>query len=170
MGGELGNWLVIGRIAGVFGVRGELKVEPLTDFPERFAGLARIYLAGREYAVEQSRPHKSQVLMKLAGIDTPEAASALAGRDIEIPRSEAVKLPEGHYWLDELIGYTVSTPDGRSLGMVTDVLRTGSNDVYVVGQGRQEVLIPGTRDAVRTLDLATRRIVIEPWVVAPEIS
>ena len=89
---ESDEWMLIGRIAGAFGVRGEAKVDLHTDFPERFVELEIAYL-GRDhhpYEVESGRLHGRQVVLKLRGIDTPEAVSRLRGQDVEIPRDEAV--------------------------------------------------------------------------------
>jgi 16S rRNA processing protein RimM len=77
-------------------------------------------------------------------------------------------LPDGHYYLDDLLGIEVFTTDGHILGSITDVLRTGANDVFVVNTGRSAILIPSIKDAVSVLDLAGRRIVVEPWVLTAD--
>lgn len=161
------EWMLIGEIAGPFGVHGEIKIDPLTDYPERFQTLHRVYVGpGRdEYRVERARLHKRQVLATFAGIETPEQVEALRGQEVHVPRAEAAVLPEGHYYLDDLIGVEVLTTDGRAVGTITDIIRTGSNDVYVVGEGRDAALIPAIKGAITDLDLATRRVVIEPWVL-----
>ena len=167
-GGSMSDdWMVIGRIVGPFGVRGEMKVEPLTDFPERFRSLKRVYLgdARREAEVLGSRNHKGQILLRLAGIDSPEAVKELRKPELHVPRAEAWSLPEGHYYLDDVIGLQVETTDGATIGEVTDVVRTGSNDVFVVGTGATAVLVPVIKDAVTELDMRARRVVIEPWVL-----
>lgn len=168
---EAARWMLIGRVARDFGLRGEVKVEVLTDFPDRFAGLKEVYLGpGRvPFRIESSRRHQAHVLMKFSGVDTPEQARDLRGQDLSVPREDAVPLPPGHYYLDDLLGMTVLTPEGETVGRIADVLRTGSNDVYVVNEGRHAILVPAIRDAVRELDLEGRRVVIERWVLeAPE--
>jgi 16S rRNA processing protein RimM len=159
--------MVIGTVVGTFGVRGELKVELHTDFPDRYTGLTTVYVGPRRvpHAVVAARKHGGRVLLRLAGVDAPEQADALRGRELAVPRAEAVPLPEGYYYLDDLVGVEVSTADGRALGSISEVLRTGSNDVYVVGTGGKALLVPAIRDAVRDLDLATRRLIVEPWVL-----
>jgi 16S rRNA processing protein RimM len=161
------EWMLIGEIAGPFGVRGEIKIDPLTDYPERFESTRHVYLGPSrdEYRVERARLHKRQVLAKLAGIDTPEQVEALRRQEVLVPRAEAADLPEGHYYLDDLLGVEVLTADGRMVGAITDIIRTGSNDVYVVGEGRDAVLIPAIKGAITDLDLTARRVVIEPWVL-----
>ena len=162
-----GDWMVIGEVAGPFGVRGEMKVTLLTDFPERFKQLDRVYLgrSHKEHAVAHSRLHQGRVLLKVADIDTPEAVAALGHADISIPRREAVPLPEGAYYLEDVIGIEVRTVDGDTVGTISDVLRTGSNDVWVVTNGPRNTLIPAIADAVRELNVDERYAVILPWVL-----
>jgi 16S rRNA processing protein RimM len=161
------RWMLIGRVVGPFGIRGELKVEEHTEFPERFNLLKTVALGQdrREYAVEGSRRHKGRVLLRLVGVETPESARDLAGMEITVPRDQAMPLPEGHYYLDDIVGSEVITPEGTVVGRITDVLQTGANDVYAVGTGRETILIPVTKEAVRELDVAGRRVVVEPWVL-----
>ncbi|HEX6506708.1 MAG TPA: ribosome maturation factor RimM [Chloroflexota bacterium] len=159
--------MAIGEIAGPFGVRGEIKVNLLTDFPHRFNGLRHVHIGeGRErYEVERSRSQTGRILLKLRNIDTPEQVKALGRAEVAVPRDDAVDLPEGHYYLDEVVGAVVTTVEGREIGRVTEVLRTGSNDVFVVGRGRDGVLIPVIRDAVAELDVGNGRVVIQSWVL-----
>lgn len=161
------DWMLIGQLAGPFGVRGEVKVELFTDFPERFAALERVYLGADRHAweVEGSRRHKGQVLLKLRGLESPEAVRALGHPEIFVPRTQAAPLPEGHFYLEDAIGMVVVTEDGESLGPITQVLRTGSNDVFVVGRGRDEVLVPVIKDAIRELDVEGRRVTVERWAL-----
>jgi 16S rRNA processing protein RimM len=162
--------MVIGEVAGPFGVRGEIKVQPLTDFPERYKKLDHVFLGSerREHAVTGSRVHQGRILLKVQGIDTPEQVAALGHADISLPRTEAVALPEGSYYLDDLIGVRVRTPDDQDVGPIKDVLRTGSNDVWVVECGTENVLIPAIADAVQELNLKEKYAVVARWVLEPE--
>jgi 16S rRNA processing protein RimM len=161
------RWMVVGTIVGSFGLQGELKVELNTDFPERFRDLTDVYVGTERQRrqVAGSRKHGGRVLLRLQGVTSPEEAGALRGRELAVPRTEAMPLPEGHYYLGDLIGVEVRTVDGLVLGAVIDVLRTGSNDVYVVGDDRKPVLVPAIKDAVRELDLERRSLIIESWVL-----
>lgn len=167
MGEVAGDWMLVGTIAGSFGVRGELKVDLNTDFPDRFQGMETVYVGERHtpWAIRGARFHNGRVLLRLDGIETPEAGDKLRGTELWVPRSEAMPLPEGHYFLDDLLGIEVVSSDGRVLGPIVDVLRTGSNDVFVVGTGRAAILVPSIRDALREMNIAERRIVVEPWVL-----
>lgn len=168
------GYLAVGQIVGVHGLRGELKVESYSDNPERFAAGATLFL-GEELeriTVETMRPHKTNLLVKVAGIASREEAEAVRGLWFFVPEAEAAALEEGEYWIHDIIGLTVVGDDGRVLGKIVDVLATGSNDVYVVrpesqgkasqgetGQGegtkgRRELLIPAIADVVESVNLA----------------
>jgi 16S rRNA processing protein RimM len=161
------RWMVIGTIVGSFGVHGELKVELNTDFPERFSRLETVYVGPQRLprTVLASRRHQGRVLLRIVGVESPEQGDMLRGKELAVPRSEAMPLPAGHYYLDDLLGIEVSAVDGRRLGLISDVLRTGNNDVYVVNTGTDAILVPGIKDAVHELDLDARRLVVEPWVL-----
>jgi 16S rRNA processing protein RimM len=162
--------MVVGEVAGAFGVRGEIKVTSFTDFPDRFNDLKSVFLGpGRQqYEVCSTRVHQGRVLLKLTGINTPEQVAALGHIDISVPRADAMPLPEGGYFLEDVIGVRVRTTDDRELGSITDVLRTGSNDVWVVGRGNRSLLIPAIADAVQELNIEAKYAVILPWVLASE--
>lgn len=164
------QWMPVGRIAGAFGVHGEIKVDLLTDFPDRFKDMKQVYVGPerRPYHILTSRRHRQQVLLTLQGLDTPEDVALLRQMELAIPRTAAVDLPEGHYYLQDVIGMAVLATDGAEVGVVTDVLRTGSNDVFVVNEGPKAVLIPVIHDAIAELDLAANRVVVERWVLDTE--
>jgi 16S rRNA processing protein RimM len=164
------EWMLVGTVVGPFGVRGEAKVELHTDFPDRFKGLKQVFLGPdrRPMRIERSRRHKGRVLLKLAGTESPEQVEGLRGWEIFVPRSEAVPLPAGHYFLDDAIGIDAFSADGPYLGRVSEVLRTGNHEVFVVNEGRDSLLVPIVKDAVRELDVPRRRLVVEPWVLRKE--
>jgi 16S rRNA processing protein RimM len=156
--------IAIGRILAPHSGHGEVKVLPLTDFPERFAKLTRVFLGDNEQCqVERTRWHKKCVLLKLAGCDDRTAAEQLRGRLLFLPEEELVLLPEGQYYVHQLIGMRVETVAGQLLGILSDVLHTGANDVYVVqGAKGQEILVPAQRNVVERIDLAARVMVVNP--------
>ena len=167
------GYLAVGQIVGVHGLRGELKVESYSDNPERFAAGATLFL-GEELepiTVESMRPHKTNLLVKCAGIAGREEAEAVRGLWFFVPEAEAAALDEGEYWIHDIIGLTVVGDDGRVLGKIVDVLATGANDVYVVrpeaatgpagaegARGRRELLIPAIADVVESVDLAAGKL------------
>jgi 16S rRNA processing protein RimM len=159
--------ITIGKAIKPFGVKGEIKVAPMTDFPGRFKDHHRVYLvspAGREVAVEvRSVRYAGGVpYLQFAGYDSPEEAKALNGWFLKLPEEEAVPLPEGAYYWFELIGMEVVSENGDKLGMLVEVFETGSNDVYVVKQGGKEIYIPATKEVVKQVDRKAKRMVIHP--------
>jgi 16S rRNA processing protein RimM len=158
------RFLAVGRVLRPHGVRGELRVEILTGYPERLPLHAVLYVGeeGRPYPVERLRLQRDAALIKLAGCDDRNQAEALRGQLLQIPLEQAVPLEEGEYYHFQLIGVEVFTGAGECLGRVVEVLDTGANDVYVVRGGRGEVLLPAIEDVVRELDLDARRMVVTP--------
>jgi 16S rRNA processing protein RimM len=151
--------VTVGRILAPHGVRGEVKVEVLTDFPERFDAGATLWIEGAPVRVEGSRPQGKAFLLKLQGIDGRSEAEALRGRELMAPRLD--ELGEDTYYRDDLIGFNVVTAQGEGLGELADIFSTGSNDVYVVRGAMGELLLPATDDVVLEVDLPSRRIVVE---------
>lgn len=158
------EYLAIGEVASSHGVRGFFCVHVLTDFPNRFQTLRWVYFGEehRKLTVERVRVLPDRVLMKVEGVDTPEAARVLSRQLLYVPVSDAVPLSEGEYYWFQIIGLQVCTEDGRLLGKVTDILATGSNDVYVVHGPEGEVLVPAIEDVIRRIDLDSGQLVIEP--------
>ncbi len=159
--------IAVGHIIGVHGLRGEVKVELYTDFPERFV-VGAVLMAGEdlaELAIEQVREHKTHLLIKFAGIDNRTAAEELRNLWLFVDEADAAELEEGAYWIHDIIGLDVFTEQGELIGRVTDVLGTGSNDVYVVAaagdfnRGR-DVLLPALDDVILTVDLEQRRMIV----------
>jgi 16S rRNA processing protein RimM len=161
------GYMAVGCIVGVHGLRGELKVELHTDFPERFAPNAHLRLGEAliECTIVASRMHKTHVLLQLKGITRREQAEALRGQWLFVPEEDATNLEEGAYWVHEIIGLEVESEDGRHLGEIADVIFTGANEVYVVrtpptvNRGR-ELLLPAIDDVVRAVDLPANRMVV----------
>lgn len=155
------QFLAIGRILASWGLKGEVKVQVVTDFPESFAAQSQVYLDGRLMVIERSQHHNKHLIVKLATIDDREAADRLRGCDLEIPLSQARPLAEGEYYPLQLIGLKVETTEGDDLGQVVDILATGSNDVYVVRGGRGDTLIPAIEDVIQSIDLKNGVIIIQ---------
>lgn len=162
-GGSPDHELVaVGRVLAPWGVGGMLKVEVLSDFAERFAPGQTLLVKQRPFTVESSQEHRGHLLLKLRGIDSPEAAAEFNSTYLEIPESAVFPLPPGQYYRFQIIGLQAWTISGELLGTVEDVLPTGSNDVYIVKGKRGELLIPATEDVIKEVDLTKGRLVIEP--------
>ena len=155
------QFIAVGRVVTVCGVRGEVKVEVMTDFPGRFSPQEKVYIKGRAVTIEQSRWHRGRVILKLATIDRVEDATELRGQFLEVPQSQIRPLQNGEYYQFQILGLEVWTTEGELLGRIAHILPTGSNDVYVVPSKHGELLIPAIEDVVISVDLAKGRIVIE---------
>lgn len=155
------DFLTVGRVLTSWGKRGEIKVQVLTDFSQRFFPQTPVYIRGKVFTIEESRWHKGHVLLKLNGVDDIEGAKSLAGSWVEIPAADAFPLEEGRYYHHQLIGLDVWTTQGRFLGKVAEVLVALSNDIYVVKTSGKEILIPAIEDVVTSIDLSKRIMAIE---------
>jgi 16S rRNA processing protein RimM len=147
-------------VAAVKGLKGVLKIESLTDFPERLAAGAEVYLDGDSEPVRIAEVNWAGRVpsLRLDGVSTREAAAALVGRYLELPARD---LPEGSYYWHQLEGLRVVDVGGAEVGELVEVFRAGENEVYrVVGAG-SEVLVPALRSVVREIDLAAGRMVID---------
>ena len=153
----------IGKIVGAHGVRGDMLLLPLTDFPERFLGMKKldVTLPGkpmRAYTVSRIEPYegKNTFFLRLLGVEGRDAAEALRGAVVTVAKDERVELEEDEYWLDDIIGLAVfDAATGDKLGEITEVMYTGSNDVYVVktSDGASKA-IPAVADVIKNVDTA----------------
>jgi len=160
------RYLAIGRVVRAHGVRGEISVAVLTDFPERFESLEWVYVGNefeaQPFRLEKHRWHKKNVLLTLSDITDRTQAEQLQGQFIQIPIDEAVPLPDGDYYLYQLVGLQVITSTGELLGTIDHIIETGANDVYVVkNEAQEELLIPAIADVVKSVDLDKGQIIIE---------
>jgi 16S rRNA processing protein RimM len=147
-------------VAAVKGLAGTLKIESLTDFPERLSPGAEVYLEGdaEPRRIAEANWSGRVPTVRLDGVNTREAAAALVGRYLELPARE---LPEGSYYWHQLQGLRVVDTAGVELGELVEVFRAGENEVYRVVGDHSEVLLPALRSVVREIDLATGRMVVD---------
>lgn len=159
------EYLIVGVVLKPQGLKGEIKVKSLTDDIRRFDSLPQVYLKAeggyQPVKVLKRRYDKGYAYLTLEGIDAIEAAEPLRSAELFIPRSLARTLPQDTYFIADLIGCQVATVQGRGLGTVSQVIQTGSNDVYVLRSGQQEFLIPALKKVVRSVDLKNRQILVD---------
>lgn len=151
----------MGAIVAPHGIRGDVKLRPLTEFPERIPKLKELRLRfpdGREEhrKILKVRSQHDAFLVLFEGTTTREAAEALRGTQAVIPLEDAAPLPEGRYYEHEILGLRVVTPDNEELGTVRQIIPGASNDVYVAG----DYMIPATHDAIVRLAPAEGVIVV----------
>jgi 16S rRNA processing protein RimM len=138
-------------------------VEIMTDFPDRFALLRKVYLGPKAapFALEGFRLHKGAAILKLEGCHDRAAAEKLRGQLVQIPIEEAMPLDQDEYYVHQILGLAVWTMEGEYLGTVDEIIFTESNDVYVVRGEEREILIPAIEDVVLEINLAEGRLVVE---------
>lgn len=152
------QFLRVGVISSTHGVRGEVKVYPTTDDVNRFKQLKKVILdTGREHLdleISGVKFFKNQVILKFKGIDNINDIEKYKGKDLLVSREDAVELGEDENYVADLIDLKVVTDEGESLGILTEVMETGANDVYVIetAEGR-ELLIPAIKDCILDVDL-----------------
>lgn len=158
------QYLRIGKIINTQGIRGEVKVLPLTDDISRFDDLKYVLIDDdmlKKAEVENVRYHKGIVILKLKGIESINDAEIYKGMYILVSREDAIKLPEGSYFVCDIIGLDVYDEDGVFLGKVKDVISTGSNDVYSVKSEDKEILIPALKTVVKQIDIQNGKMVVK---------
>ncbi len=157
------DYLVIGRIVAPHGVRGEVKVDIEAEDPGRFSALDVVYLGPRHsrYEVESTRLHKGRVLLLVKGIADRNAAETLRGQMVMVAVEDAIPLEEGAYYYHEVEGLQVVDEEGRPLGVLTEILATGANDVYVIQGARGELLLPAIRGVVLAIEPEEGRVVVK---------
>lgn len=145
--------LETGKIVAIHALKGEVRVQPWCDSPEFLAEFEELYLDGEWVEIENARVQKTMVIMKIAGVDTPEAAQKLVGKILYLSRDQ-VELEEGTYFITDLIGMQVIDADDPThvYGVLTEVSNTGANDIYHIkfpdGKTRYVPAIPQVIDAV----------------------
>lgn len=158
------QYLEIGKVVSTHGLRGELRVDPWCDSPQFLCQFKTLYLKKGETKLSvSSRPHKTIAIVKAKGIDTIEKAEKLRGRVLYINRSDA-RLAPGEYFIQDLMGLDVIDIDtSKSYGKITDVLKTGANDVYqVTDEKKKDYLIPVIDDVVKEIDINGGKVLIKP--------
>ncbi len=159
--------ITIGKILKTRGVRGEVKVLPLTDIPHRFEDLDTVYVnispeRVLSATIEQVRYYKGFVYLRFQGRRSSEDIREFIGHDLQIDRTESPELPEGVYYHFEIIDSEVYTDDNRRLGTLVNILETGAHDVYIVQGDEREYLIPAIKEVVTQIDRHKKVITVHP--------
>lgn len=171
------RYLLVGEILRPHGVRGELRMRVLTDYPERLKTLSEVFLSRkaddenpRSYTPTSVRFHQGYALVFFKGVADRDAADRLRGMLVMVDVANAVPLEEGEFYLYQLIGLNVVTESGEVLGKIAEVLETGANDVYIVqGGAHGEILIPVTPETILKTDIAAGQVTVRlPEGLLPE--
>ncbi len=160
--------VVLGRIAGTHGIRGELKFHSFSGEATTLQQATTVFLrvpggAPEPFPIASVRGNGKKILLALKGFDSIEQAQRLIGREVCVREDQLPALDDGEYYWRDLLGLNVVTTAGESLGILKDIFATGSNDVYVVRQGQREYMIPALEDVVVQIDLTRRVMTISPY-------
>lgn len=153
--------LRVGKIVNTHGLKGEVKVIPLTDDPKRYNDLEFVLIDGVERKIQGVKYKKDRVIVKVEGINSIEEAEKYKNKYMEIPREYAVPLEEDSYYIADIIGCTVYDTNGKDLGKIFDVIQTKNNDVYWIKKPK-ELLIPVLLEIVTDIDVENKKITIKP--------
>jgi len=160
------EWVAVGKVVGVFGIGGEVKVEAFTSFPERFTETPLLYVGDQHtpYKVLRAHPHKHHMLLQLEGTESIEAAERLRGLTLYIPADQIHALPENQYYLHDIVGLRVLHVDGRELGTVEDILLTGGVDLFVVQSSHtgKQILLPAVKEFIKAVDISAGVLEVDP--------
>jgi 16S rRNA processing protein RimM len=159
------NLLLVGRVIRPHGLEGLLRIRSYAQSERSFLNAGTIFLkldSGEihEFTVLSVRPHKNIFLMKLRSLNSLQEAEKYRGAEILISKDSVLEKEEDEYFWHELIGLRVYLNTGRYIGTISQILQTGSNDIYVVQEGDAEVLIPAIHDIVEEIDLSNRKMII----------
>jgi 16S rRNA processing protein RimM len=159
------EYLIIGQLVNTHGVKGEMKATVLTDDPGRFKMLKWVYIDKNgtleKYNIESVKFFKQFVILKFESINDIDAAQKLKGLYLKVDRAHAIKLPKNSYFITDLIGLQVYDENNILLGILQDIIQTGSNDVYIVRSGDgKEILIPALKSVVREIKIEEGKILV----------
>ncbi|MCS6801027.1 MAG: ribosome maturation factor RimM [Chloroflexota bacterium] len=156
------EFVAVGQIVGAFGLKGALRVRLETDFPERLVPGREFIVASRRMRLREARIMGANATITLEEVTDRTAAEALRGEFLLVPKAELPPLPEGEFYIHQLVGLRVQDRQGRVFGTVTDVLFTGANDVYVVATPHGLLYLPAIEDVVLAIDLEAGVLIAEP--------
>lgn len=140
------EFLDCGQIVNTHGIHGEVRIVPWADSPDFLCRFSTLYVDGKPIEVASSRVHKGSVIARLHGVDTVDQAMALKGKTAQIRRADA-KLPDGAFFLADIIGLDVVDEAGNKLGILKEVLSPSFQQVYVV-EGEREIMIPAVPEFI----------------------
>jgi 16S rRNA processing protein RimM len=147
----------VGQIVSVFGLKGQVKVLPLTDFLDRFAKGSRLRLKEQWVTIDEVNDVRIPLVIKFSGVDTIDQAEELRGSYLEASASNKPKLEKDEYFTQDLLGLTVETTDGEVLGKIDDVIAAPAHDLLKIG----EMLIPAVKAFVKKVDIKGQKITVE---------
>ena len=161
------NYISVGRVAGVFGYQGWLKVIIYSGITDRFEGVKVIYFRDGDHfegqILDGYRIQGDSVLLKLKQVDNRERAREFANSEVYLPENQILDLPEDQYYIHDIIGLRVDDEEGKTIGIIKEVISAGASDVFVIEADHGEVLIPVVSEFVKEVDLEKKRVIVRMW-------
>ena len=157
--------LKVGKIVNTHGIKGDLKVLPLTDYMERFEELDWVYIEGNDerFYIKNVRYMPTVVLLSFKGYEDINLVKRFKDKYLFIDGNQRRDLPEDTYYIADIVGLDVYTTKGEYIGRVKDIIQTSSNDVYVIeGEGNREIMIPSVEEFIPEICLGEGKIIIDP--------
>lgn len=163
-------YLAVGTLRRSHGIRGDMLVEVLTDFPERLKPGTQVYVGDKKQALKitRRRPHNEGMILGFEGISTAEQTAKYRAQTVYVPAEGRPPLPKGEYYHHQVIGMNVVDESGAALGVITEIIETGANDVYVVKNAdEREILLPALKQVLLDVNLETKtmRVHLLPGLV-----
>jgi 16S rRNA processing protein RimM len=160
------DFVAIGIITKPIGTHGDVKILSLSTGHNRFLGLKSLWIGhqasdAQEFGIENVRADEEKIVVRLKGVESIERAEDLRKCYVFVPSEESVTLSSGNYFMDDIIGSEVVTGNQMYIGTVRDILSLPANDLWVVSDGKKEILIPAVRAIIRNVDISKKRITIE---------
>jgi 16S rRNA processing protein RimM len=159
----MSDFFAIGKIVKSRGLRGDLVIQPLTDHPERFQALKKVWVGTvnsdpSPFHLKDTRVKGRAIHLRLQEIGTRDAADALVGKYLYVTDEDLVRLPQGTHFVHDIIGSRVIDEQGRKVGTVEEVWKLPANDVYLVREGKRELLVPAVQSVIEKIDTQGKRI------------
>jgi len=158
-------YLVVGKLHRPHGLRGEIVMEVLTDFPERLRPKKTVFIGDNHQAaqISQVRVHGRGLLVKFQGIDKPDSALHLVNQMVYVPMESIPSLPSGEYYFHQLVGLKVIDREDHPLGFLEEIIETGANDVYIIrNENGSEILLPALESVILEVDLDRKIMRVNP--------
>ena len=151
----------LGQIVTAVGIKGEVKVYPYTDIPERFEEIDSLMIESKTAKINGVRYMKNMVILRLEGVDDRNAAEALRGKNLYIDRKDMWEMPEDTYLVKDLLGMTVMDPEGNRVGKLVDVIQNSAQDLYEIErEDGKKFLLPAVGEFVQTVNLNKRIMIV----------
>ena len=159
------DYILIGKIVNIHGVKGEIKIYPYTDDISNLSKMKEFYLDNSlklKCVIQNFRVHKNMLIVKLKGISNPDEAIKLKNKDIYIPKESLEKLDDGSYYIFELIGLEVFDMNNKKIGILNYVQSGLANDVYeILTLDNKKIYLPAIKEVVKKVDIENKKMYVE---------